>query len=239
MMHSLNSTFQPERVKTTFILHHWSSTVGHSVIILFISEDVASSLTLAFNTNGLIFSHGSATITCGAIAANEWKHVAITLAQDGNTFEWQCFVDGQRVASVPNFPSIPVVARTNVYLGKSITRSSSSFTGQIDVFRMLSYAINSEDAVQLCEIYTHEGRQIQAPGYTSGPLVAYSFDYPPQAPQETTTGAQYNYYDWQLDGTVSRCYCRYCDRFGGRCRYLCDNLVLLCVWWSSLKGSKT
>lgn len=187
------------------ILFKPTSVAAGSTLFDIASTNGANSLSLAFAATGLIFAHAGVgfTLNCGVIPVNQWSDVQITVNEDGNSFDGQCYVNGLRVAAVPNFPRIPYVARTVAFLGKSSTLANSNFQGWIDQFRVMSYALNSEDVQQLYLVGTRYDRFADAAPFQSGPSLAHTFDVAPLPFADPSTSTSYNYFNWQERGNAT------------------------------------
>lgn len=174
------------------------ATTAGQTIVEFADAAGANALKLAYTADGLVFTGATGTIGCGT-TGTEWLDVSITIGQDRNSFEGQCYVNGARIRSVPAFPSIPAVARNSVLLGKSNTGTGTNFAGQIDGFRVMAYALTSEDAYQLWTASSRADRTFIPPAYTSGPILAHTFDREPPPATDIPGGASFNFYNWQVD----------------------------------------
>lgn len=180
-----------------------ASTVSTGVTIFDIANTAGGdALTLKFESDGqLSFFHGINRISCGQVTVNTWTHVAVVIVEDGVTMEGQCYFNGERGENVQTFPRILPVTRNSALLGKSNTATNSNFNGQIDAFRILHYSLTSEDALELYATYSSEGRVIDPPKFSSGPLLAHSFDTAPLPQTDPPGSPTYNFYNWEYETT--------------------------------------
>lgn len=164
------------------------------------NNDGSNSIKLSFTAQGQIaFTTGVSSVACGQVTVNTWVNIAVAVSLDGSNYEASCYQNGERVGPAVAIPAIQYVTRQVNLLGKAISGSNTNFVGQIDSFRLMSYAITSEDAAQLFEAYSKIGRLNDPPAFQSGPLAAWTFDQAPMAPTDPSNTITYNYYNWQLE----------------------------------------